>query len=78
MATIQLICFGSVSDITGFASETTEAPETLEELNNLLVLRFPALSGVRYRMSVNRQLITGNRQLLDGDEIALLPPFAGG
>lgn len=65
-------------DITGKTAETFEAPETLGELNELLIARFPKLSVISYRLSVNRQLTTGNQQLIDGDEIALLPPFAGG
>lgn len=65
-------------DITGIPSETINTPETLQELNESLLARFPRLAAVSYRLSVNRQLITENRQLLDGDEIALLPPFAGG
>ena len=65
-------------DITGLTSEMTDAPPTLNELDDLLKARFPELSSVSYRLSVNRQLTTDNRQLSDGDEIALLPPFAGG
>jgi len=78
MARMNLIYFGSVMDITGITAETIEAPPTLNELNAMLIQRFPKLSVVSYRLSVNRQLITDNRQLFDGDEIALLPPFAGG
>ncbi len=78
MATVNLIYFGSVTDITGKSSEPAEAPATLNELNTWLHASYPALTTVSYRFSVNRQLITGNRELADGDEIALLPPFAGG
>jgi molybdopterin converting factor small subunit len=78
MAKINLIYFGSVMDATGMQAETADAPPTLNELNSMLVARFPGLSGLNYRFSVNRQLITGDKELADGDEIALLPPFAGG
>ena len=78
MAKINLIYFGSVMDITGTTAETAEAPSTLGELDGYLLQRYPGLSVIRYRLSVNRQLTTGDRQLADGDEIALLPPFAGG
>jgi sulfur-carrier protein len=78
MAKINLIYFGSVMDITGILAEMIDSPVTLNELNEMLVSRFPGLSGISYRFSVNRQLTTDNRQLFDGDEIALLPPFAGG
>ncbi|MCX6225932.1 MAG: MoaD/ThiS family protein [Bacteroidia bacterium] len=78
MVKINLIFFGSVMDITGINAETIDAPATVNELNELLIARFPKLSVISYRFSVNRQLTTDNRQLFDGDEIALLPPFAGG
>lgn len=65
-------------DITGISTETVDAPATLTELNGVLMKRYSGLSGIRYRLSVNRQLATDERQLADGDEIALLPPFAGG
>lgn len=78
MASIKLIYFGSVTDITGTGAESIDAPPTLEELDASLRTRFPGLSAIDYRISVNRQLASGNRELADGDEIALLPPFAGG
>lgn len=78
MATINIIYFGSVMDTTGMSAETVDGPATLDELKELLISRFPGLSGMSYRFSVNRKLTAENRQLLDGDEIALLPPFAGG
>jgi sulfur-carrier protein len=78
MVKINLIYFGSVTDITGIPSEMADSPESLNELNEVLLTRFPELSGVSYRFSVNRKLTTENLQLADGDEIALLPPFAGG
>jgi molybdopterin synthase sulfur carrier subunit len=78
MATVNLMYFGSVTDVTGISSEKVDVPATLDELNEMLQARYPKLSAISYRFSVNRQLITGNRQLADGDDIALLPPFAGG
>jgi len=78
MPRITLIYFGSVLDCTGIPSEITESPDTLNELNASLIARFPGLASATYRFSVNRKLTDGNPQLADGDEIALLPPFAGG
>jgi len=78
MANVNLIYFGSVTDITGIRLEKADVPATLNDLNAWLIDRYPGLSALTYRFSVNRQLINGDRQLADGDEIALLPPFAGG
>ena len=78
MPRITLIYFGSVLDTTGIPSEIIDSPATLNELNASLVARFPWLAQATYRFSVNRKLAEGDHQLADGDEIALLPPFAGG
>ncbi len=78
MVKINLMYFGSVMDATGKTAETVESPETIAELNEWLHARFPKLPAIGYRYSVNRKLVNGNPQLFDGDEIALLPPFAGG
>ncbi len=78
MPTINLIYFGSVRDATGLPSESFESPATLEGLNILLTGRYPRLASIRYRFSVNRRLVTGDQPLAEGDEIALMPPFAGG
>ena len=78
MPTVTLLYFGSVTDITGSRSEQAEVPATTDELKSWLDNRFPPLTAIRYLLSVNRRLITGNSNLADGDEVALLPPFAGG
>jgi molybdopterin converting factor small subunit len=78
MPKINLIYFGSVKDATGLTAETVESPPALEALKSLLEQRYPLLTSLRYRFSVNRQLVNGDRQLAEGDEIALMPPFAGG
>ena len=73
-----MLCFGSVPDITGFDAEILDSPDNTLDLNNRLIERFPALSAVNYRFSVNHRLVSGNTPLADGDEVSLLPPFAGG
>jgi len=41
MVNINLIYFGSVTDVTGTTAETVEAPATLDELSDWLLSRFP-------------------------------------
>jgi molybdopterin synthase sulfur carrier subunit len=43
-----------------------------------LLDKFPSLSNYRFQVAVNKERIKGNVLLSDNDEIALLPPFAGG
>jgi molybdopterin synthase sulfur carrier subunit len=51
---------------------------TVQMLLSGLELRFPALKGLSYKISLNRELGRSDSQLKQGDEVALLPPFAGG
>ncbi len=87
MATVKILYFGSIRDITGTSAETLAGFSTLPEILGELRSRYPAIDGIRYQVSLNRQLLptpqTSNPKPqtpapADGDEIALLPPFAGG
>jgi molybdopterin synthase catalytic subunit len=50
------------------------------DLRALLLRQFPGLIPLdaRVRVSVNRELAEGDARLSEGDEVALLPPVAGG
>jgi len=39
---------------------------------------FPEIIHYNYRISVNHEIINSDPFLNDGDEVALMPPFAGG
>lgn len=78
MARVNLIYFGSVKDVTGMSAETIDAPSSLAGLKSLLMDRYPSLAASTFRFSVNRRLVEEDKALSDGDEVALLPPFAGG
>ncbi len=75
---IQVLFFGPLSDITGIAVlELSEITDT-DMLTALLHNKYPSLEKSVYTISVNHILITQTQNLRDGDEIALLAPFAGG
>ncbi|MEP0366304.1 MAG: MoaD/ThiS family protein [Cyclobacteriaceae bacterium] len=70
----------------GVVAEKVGKPEeemTMADLAKLSLLRetiekqYPDLEVTTYRLSVNKKLIE-DCELADGDEVALLPPFAGG
>jgi molybdopterin converting factor small subunit len=51
------------------------------DTNHLLVNfgeKFPELAGQKFTVAINKKIISGNTELHEGDEIALLPPFSGG
>ncbi len=91
MPTVKILYFGSIRDITGCSSDSVTDCSTIGEILEQIKTRYPAIEGIRYQISLNRQLLpipnTQTPNLIpdtrypipsDGDEIALLPPFAGG
>lgn len=51
---------------------------TVEELKNILLSIYPALEGKEFKIAVNKNIVTEKAIILPTDELALLPPFAGG
>lgn len=73
-----ILFFGILTDVTGAGSVNFEDLQDLEHLKKVVLEKFPELENYRYRISVNRVMTDKNVSLKDGDEVAFLPPFAGG
>jgi molybdopterin synthase sulfur carrier subunit len=52
--------------------------KSLEDLKIRIGDDYPEMIHYSYRVSVNNEITNEDRLLSDGDEIAFLPPFAGG
>ncbi|BDD02844.1 hypothetical protein AUTU_03270 [Aureibacter tunicatorum] len=56
-----------------------DGDKTLAELENTLLARYAGLEKVPYKLAVNKKLIRDKNLLISEiDELAVLPPFAGG
>ena len=79
---VQLLHFASFRDATGRAEETRELPEgaRVRDLWSALTREVPrfAAFGSMPPVAVNREYVRGDVELADGDEVAFLPPVAGG
>ncbi|GAC1441811.1 MAG: hypothetical protein NVSMB63_09670 [Sediminibacterium sp.] len=75
---INIITFGSITDITAENSFTisgvTDTNQLIRELNRL----YPPLLRSKYVLAVNEILVTENTLLTDKSTVAILPPFSGG
>lgn len=79
---IRLLHFASFRDAVGREEESRQVAEgtRVEELwaalcrEVPLFARFPSMPPA----AVNREYVTGATKLADGDEVAFLPPVAGG
>ncbi len=80
--TVQLLYFAAIRERLGLAQESIELAQgsTLTQLWEALETRHEILAALRphLRVAVNHDFATQNHTLEDGDEIALIPPVAGG
>jgi molybdopterin synthase sulfur carrier subunit len=75
---VKVLLFGVLADKARCSSLDFENVNDLNELNINLKAKFLFLEKVSYAIAVNQLVVNGNIKLNDNDEIAFLPPFAGG
>jgi molybdopterin converting factor small subunit len=75
---ITVYFFGSLVDIAGQSKKDFDSMSDTDSLNLLLQKEYPALVATKYFIAVNQQIIKSNRELNNGDIVALMPPFSGG
>jgi len=75
---ITLLSFGQLTDITGHSTWQMEDVTNTDQLQKILIEKYPDLANSKYLMALNMEVIRGNVSLKSGDVVALLPPFSGG
>jgi molybdopterin converting factor small subunit len=78
---LSILTFGIAKDITGSAvlEWPYDEPLTVGELQVQLLERYPAFRSLAsLRLAVNKSYAGPDTPLHPGDEIALIPPVAGG
>lgn len=71
--------FGAIAEKTGRYDELIDVSEPIDSSSISEVLKAKyGLHDLTYRLSVNRKLVDERIEIKENDEIALLPPFAGG
>jgi len=50
----------------------------VDDLTTYFIQQYPVLKNKSFKIAVNQQMATNNTVINENDEIALLPPFAGG
>jgi sulfur-carrier protein len=81
-ASVRMLAFAGARDIlgTGELEVPLDSPCTADELLAQVCARFPRLSPYRtsIRIAVNGRYAGGEDPVVAGDEVALIPPVAGG
>jgi len=75
---INVLFFGILTDIVGASSLVVKDAENIRQLKSWLWKNYPKTKDMDFQIALNKNIIDGKSELKDGDEVALLPPFAGG
>lgn len=70
--------FGSLVEIVGKSELNVSGCSDTQEVKEKLASEFPQLRKCEFLISVDKKLVKNNQKLEPGNEIAFLPPFAGG
>ena len=75
---VKVLFFGVLSEVAGSDIRHYQDVRSTEDLIHMILDEFPELEHYSYRLSLNNEIIETDMPLRDSDEVALLPPFAGG
>lgn len=75
---INIKYFGQIAEVTQTENEPFDfSKQTVSELIEALFIKYPELKNKDFKVAQNQEIVDAESQLT-GEEIALLPPFAGG
>jgi len=71
--------FGAIEEVTGRSEEqfSEQQFDTLDAIKSHVLAKYKSIGELSFQLAVNQSL-TESATLGDGDEVAFLPPFAGG
>lgn len=75
---VKVLFFGVLTEVTGTSCKHYKEVKDISDLKHRIFDDFPQVVHYDYRISLNNELIGSNCMLKNDDEVALLPPFAGG
>lgn len=75
---IKVLFFGVLAEVTGTNFKSYRDVMSMADLKIRIQDDYPGVEHYSFRISLNNTLIDNDPLLKDGDEVALMPPFAGG
>ena len=74
---MEVLLFGMIAEKAGTDRMVVEVG-SLAQLRQVLTERIPAMAKLSYAIAVDRRIVHQDVPLTGSEEIAVLPPFAGG
>ena len=74
----KVLLFGVLADVVKKNQIEISDVKPTEELMIKYKSHYPEIGKYTFRVFVNKDPVSGKKTIKEGDEIALLPPFAGG
>lgn len=74
---MKVLLFGMIAEKAN-ATELSSSATTIIALKRELEERIPNLDQLSYAIAIDRVIVHGDQRLTGSEEIALMPPFAGG
>lgn len=82
MARVKVLYFAAAREAAGRSDEVLhlKPPMTAGRVLDALIVNHPALAPMKksVRIAVNHEVVPSGKPVEDGDEVAILPPVAGG
>ena len=75
---IKVLFFGVLAEVTNTGFKHYRDIKSYNDLKLRIQDEFPEIVHYNYRIALNSELINEDPELKNEDEIAFLPPFAGG
>jgi molybdopterin synthase sulfur carrier subunit len=75
---VKVLFFGVLTEVTGTPVRHYQDVKTTGDLRLRIEDDFPEIAHYNFRVSLNSQILNDESELKDNDEVAFMPPFAGG
>jgi sulfur-carrier protein len=75
---VKVLFFGVLADVSGTSFKHYREVKSINDLKLRIQDDFPEIVHYNFRISLNSVITDNDLSLKSGDEIALMPPFAGG
>ncbi|MGC1390049.1 MAG: MoaD/ThiS family protein [Bacteroidales bacterium] len=75
---VKVLFFGVLAEVSGTSIKHYHDVKSISDLKIKIYDDFPEIVHYNFRISVNCEITDNDLFLTSGDEVALMPPFAGG